>query len=162
MVKYFTALMATILLLAVGFPAMADSRVSSAVGETGVTWKDKNIKAADAVRDVIDKWVDSWREKNIDRYMSFYSRSFRSEDLDYTGWQKKKAGLFKESGKINIQLKDLWVIMEGNLAEAGFIQHYRDARHSDTGEKIIHLYRNDDGQWKIISERWLPFKTPRQ
>ena len=135
---------------------LADAKdPQAAVNETGSTWKDRNVEAINTVRAFISDWADSWQEKNIDRYMSYYSRTFHSGGLDYSGWQDKKARHFKTSGTLSLKVSDLWVIIEGNHASASFIQHYRDAHYADIGEKIINLVQNN-GKWQIISEEWLP------
>jgi len=124
-------------------------------GEIDSNWKNKNIETINTVRTLIMDWADSWREKNIDRYLSYYSHAFRSGNLDYKGWQDRKTQVFKRPGAISLKVSDLWVTVEDNHASASFIQYYRDSQHSDTGEKIIYLIQND-GEWKILSEEWRP------
>ena len=153
----FVMLLLTAFLLVTGSsPLIADVNDPQAAGnETGSTWKDRNVEAINTVRAFISDWADSWQEKNIDRYMSYYSRNFRSGGLDYSGWQDKKARLFKKSGSVSLKVSDLWVFIEGNHASASFIQHYRDAHYVDIGEKMINLVKNN-GKWQIISEEWRP------
>ena len=137
-------------------PLAADSNgFQATASETDSAWKDKNIETINTVRALISDWADSWQEKNIDRYMSYYSHDFRSGGLDYSGWQDKKARLFKKSESPSLKVSDLWVVIEGNHASASFIQHYRDARYADIGEKIINLVKKN-GKWQIISEEWRP------
>ncbi|MFC1815417.1 hypothetical protein ACFL0M_05605 [Thermodesulfobacteriota bacterium] len=115
----------------------------------------KNIEAINKVRTVIFSWVKTWQDKNIDGYMSFYSSSFRSGDLDYKGWWAKKSKLFQRPGTISLQILDLWVVVEGKHAGASFVQRYQDAYHSDFGEKIINLIKLN-GNWQIVMEEWQP------
>ncbi|MCJ7539912.1 MAG: hypothetical protein MUO88_09655 [Desulfobacterales bacterium] len=151
-----TVMLAAALLVTASAPLAADSNgFQATANETDSAWKDKNIEAINTVRALISDWADSWQEKNIDRYMSYYSRNFRSGGLDYSGWQDKKARLFKKSGSVSLKVSDLWVFIEGNHASASFIQHYRDAHYADIGEKMINLVKNN-GKWQIISEEWRP------
>ena len=153
---FVALLLAAALLVTVPAPLVADSNgFQATANETDSAWKDKNIEAINTVRALISDWADSWQEKNIDRYMSYYSRNFRSGGLDYSGWQDKKARLFKKSESPSLKVSDLWVFIEGNHASASFIQHYWDANYADVGEKTINLVK-DDGKWKIISEEWRP------
>ena len=153
---FVTLLLAASLLVTVPFTLAADSNDFQATAdETGSGWKDKNIEAINTVRAIISDWANSWQEKNIDRYMSYYSRDFRSGELDYAGWQEKKARVFKKSGSVSLKVTDLGVVVEGNHASASFIQHYRDAHYADVGEKTITLVK-DNGNWQIISEEWRP------
>ena len=153
---FITVLLAAALLVTGQSPLAADSNgFQTTANETGSAWKDKNVEAINTVRALILDWADSWQEKDIDRYLSFYSRDFRSGKLDYAAWQDKKARVFKKSGSVSLKVTDLGVVIEGDHASASFIQHYRDAHYTDIGEKTINLVQND-GKWHIISEEWRP------
>ena len=111
------------------------------------------------VRARVYAWSNAWQNRNISRYMYFYSPTFRSKGLDYQGWMEKKARLFRKSGDIRIGISDLWVFIEGKYATARFVQRYQDPKFSDVGEKTLILI-NSSGIWKIVSEEWKPFKMP--
>ena len=135
--------------------AAESNEMQAAAKETDAAWKDKNIETINMVRALISDWADSWQQKDIDRYMSYYSRNFNSGGLDYSAWQEKKAKLFSRPGSVSLKVSDLWVVVAGNQASASFIQHYRDAHYSDVGEKTINLVQNN-GKWQIVSEAWQP------
>ena len=155
MVLVALLLAAALLVAGPASPAADSNDFQATAVETDSAWKGKNIETINTVRAIISDWANSWQEKNIDRYMSYYSRNFRSGGLDYSGWQDKKARLFKRPGSVSLTVSDLWVVIEGDLASTSFIQHYRDEHFSDIGEKIINLVRNN-GKWQIISEEWRP------
>lgn len=111
------------------------------------------------VRARVYAWSNAWQNRNINRYMYFYSPTFRSKGLNYKGWMEEKAGLFQKSGDIRIGISDLWVFIEGKYATARFLQRYKDTKFSDVGEKTLILI-NKSGQWKIVSEEWNPLKLP--
>jgi len=151
-----TLLLAAAILATGPSPQAADSKdLQAPAGETGSSWKDQNVENINAVRNLISDWANSWQEKNIDRYMSYYSPTFRSGGLDYAAWQDKKAQLFKKSGNLSLKVSDLWVVVQGTQASASFIQHYQNENYVDVGEKTVNLVQ-DDGKWKIISEEWRP------
>jgi len=153
-----TLLLAAALMVTGQSTLAADSNEAQAsANETDAAWKDKNIQTINVVRALISAWADSWQQKDIDRYMSYYSRNFRSGEIGYAGWQEKKAKLFNRPGSVSLKVSDLWVVVAGNQASASFIQHYRDAHYSDVGEKTIELVQHD-GKWQIISEEWRPLK----
>jgi len=153
---FVSMLLAAALLVTGPSPRAAESNgFQLTANETDSAWKDKNIEAINTVRALIADWADSWQEKDIDRYLSFYSRDFHSGKLDYAAWQDKKAQVFKKSGSVSLKVTDLGVVIEGDQASASFIQHYRDAHYADIGEKTIHLVQNN-GKWQIISEEWRP------
>ena len=151
----FVLLLLAAALLATGpSPLVTDSNgFQATANETGSAWKVKNIETINTVRALISDWADSWQEKDIDRYLSFYSRTFRSGKLDYAGWRDMKVRLFKKTGSVSLKVSDLSVIIEGNRASASFIQHYRDAQYADVGEKTIYLVQDND-KWQIVSEEW--------
>lgn len=111
----------------------------------------------DVVRARIFEWRKAWQNRDIDAYMSFYSPSFHSESLDYLGWGLKKTEIFRTAENISVKISDLWVLIEGNRAMAGFVQHYEQTPYKDVGEKILILEKLNS-TWKIISEEWTPIK----
>lgn len=109
----------------------------------------------DDVRANVYAWRDSWENRDISSYMSFYSPDFRSEGLDYKGWMQKKTTLFKTTSDIQVEITDLGVFIEAEYATARFVQRYHDPKLSDVGEKTLTLV-NSNGKWKIVSEAWKP------
>ena len=150
----------TLYLLVLVLTAMfAEGSIQAETNPSGdnQTWKTDSLDEIHAVRNVIYDWIKAWQSKDLDQYMSYYSPEFYSEKLDYQGWRKKKAILFKRPGLIFIEISNLLVFIEKKEAKVSFFQEYTDARLSDVGEKIIRL-RNSHGTWKIVSEKWQPIK----
>jgi len=123
----------------------------------------KGVYAGDieVVRAQVLAWGQAWQNRDIDRYMSFYSPVFRSKRLDYQGWQKQKAQAFKKAKNIRVEISDLWVFIEGQRATASFVQRYYDQNVLDISEKTLILVPAND-TWKIVSEEWKPLKMPAQ
>jgi hypothetical protein len=113
----------------------------------------------DDIRSVVYAWADAWQNRNIQRYVSFYSPEFRSKGLDFNGWLQKKVESFQRPGPIRVELSDVWVFIEGKNATARFIQRYQGPNLSDVGEKILKLVYFKD-QWRIVSEQWTPLELP--
>ena len=116
------------------------------------------VSDIDEVRERIYAWCEAWESKNIDTYMSFYSPTFGSGALDYNGWSVKKEKLFQTPGPISLKISDIWVFMDGNHAQARFIQHYQSPARTDIGEKTLYLIKSA-GKWKIVSEEWEPLEN---
>ena len=91
----------------------------------------------DDVRSTVTAWADAWKNQNIIQYMSFYSPTFRSKELDYQGWLSKKAERFQKPVNIQVEISDLWVFIEGKNATARFVQRYQDTITADKGEKTL-------------------------
>ena len=119
------------------------------------TNKNSNIDEVDDVGSVIYSWANAWKNKDTKSYLSFYSPSFQSKDLNYSNWIKRKTKLFRKSGAISLEIFYLSVFIKNNHAYVSFIQKYKDAYHSDVGEKKMVLV-NSQGTWKITSEEWKP------
>jgi ketosteroid isomerase-like protein len=111
----------------------------------------------DDVRANVYAWRDSWENRDINSYMSFYSPDFQSEGLDYKGWMQKKTKLFKTTFDIQVEITDLGVFIEAEHATARFVQRYQDPKLSDVGEKTLTMV-NSNGKWKIVSEAWKPLE----
>lgn len=123
-------------------------------------WKNKNIDEISEVRALIYAWANAWKNKDIDQYKSYYSPSFQTKDFDYNGWLKKKSKLFKRPGSISLEIFYLGVFVKNNRAYVSFIQRYKDAFHSDIGEKNM-VWIHVNGQWSIVSEEWKQLGTER-
>ena len=109
----------------------------------------------DDVGSVIYAWANAWKNKDTKSYLSFYSPTFHSKDLNYSNWTKKKTKLLQRPGAISLEIFYLSVFIKDNHAHVSFIQKYKDAYHSDVGEKKMVLV-NSQGTWKITSEEWQP------
>lgn len=119
------------------------------------TNKNSDVDEIDDVGSVIYAWANAWKNKETESYLSFYSPSFHSEDLNYSTWIQRKTKLFKRLGTISLEIFYLSVYIKDNYAHVSFIQKYKDAYHSDVGEKKMVLV-NSQGTWKITSEEWKP------
>jgi hypothetical protein len=113
----------------------------------------------DDIRSVVYAWADAWQNRNIQRYVSFYSPEFRSKGLDFNNWLQKKTESFQRPGHIRVEISDLWVFIEDKNATARFIQRYQGPTLSDMGEKTLLLVYSKD-QWRIVSEQWKPLEMP--
>ena len=114
-----------------------------------------NFDDIDDVGSVIYAWANAWKNKDTKSYLSFYSPTFHSKDLNYSNWTKKKTKLLQRPGAISLEIFYLSVFIKDNHAHVSFIQKYKDAYHSDVGEKKMVLV-NSQGTWKITSEEWQP------
>lgn len=109
----------------------------------------------DAVRAQVFAWSEAWQNRDIETYMSFYSPRFQSKGIDFERWRAKKAALFQQVSRIQVELSDLWVFIEGKQAVVSFIQRYSHPMFADIGEKTLVMV--DGGfTWQIVSEEWKP------
>ncbi len=106
----------------------------------------------------VGRWSKAWQSKDIDAYMAFYSKKFRSGAMDWNGWRAYKAATFKKARSIEVSTEALESKKLGSKLRVSFLQHYRADHHQDKGVKELELV-NEDGQWKIIAETWKPLKS---
>ena len=120
-----------------------------------------NVDDIDDVGSVIYAWANAWKNKDTKSYLSFYSTSFHSKNINYSNWMKRKTKLFLRPGAIALEIFYLSFFIKDKHAHVSFIQKYKDAYHSDVGEKKMVLV-NSQGTWKITSEEWRPLagETP--
>ncbi len=106
------------------------------------------------VAGILDTWRKDWESGNIDKYLSHYSRSFKSSDQDYAAWTSHKRRIGGAKAWIRIQLSGLSIIRhpeQKNVVETVFQQRYSSNNLSNTMRKRQYWIQ-EQGSWKIIYE----------
>jgi len=109
--------------------------------------------AIEQVRRMVLDWVQAWGQKDIQRYLAFYSPRFQPQGQQLQAWARQKPERFAATGPVTVEISDLSVFIEGSQASARFVQHYRSGSYADQGEKTLTLVRDQD-RWQIVSETW--------
>jgi len=105
----------------------------------------------------LEKWRRAWESKDIDSYMSFYSKKFKSGSMDWNGWRNYKANIFKKTSTIRVVIESVQSRKVGEKLRVSFVQRYSAGRHSDYGVKELVIVK-EEGQWRIVAEGWRPLK----
>lgn len=106
------------------------------------------------IRRLIDSWLASWKEGDMEAYASFYAADFRSKGMNRTAWLSYKENVFRTSENIRIDIRDLKISYRSHRrATATFEQRYHSSRVTDVGIKTLYL-KNVDNSWKICKEVW--------
>jgi len=104
----------------------------------------------------IKNWVTSWKEKNIDSYLSFYSKEFIGSENNRGAWESSRHRALSKNKNISIELSNLQFQQNGKgIIKVNFTQIYKSDGFSDTGNKELTLLKKDTG-WKIVKELWSP------
>ena len=103
--------------------------------------------------EILSEWKRSWETKQLDRYMSFYSPSFRSKGMDWHGWRAYKDHLNREYSTIQITIDPPILLKHSRNVIAVFFQWYRSDRFFNEGTKSLY-FALEGGEWKIIGEEW--------
>lgn len=105
------------------------------------------------IRATIEEWRRSWEEKDLDRFVGFYS-----SDSDVEGIRNRKRSIFEKVDWLRIDVTDVEIYPVREEAVAVFEQIYGSSIHSDRGLKFLHL-REEGGGWKIVLEKWFPLTS---
>lgn len=111
------------------------------------------------VLDFIGEWKFAWEMSagesgDIETYISFYSRKFRTNRFNRESWKLDKA---RKNGKkqwIRVELADIKISGpdKDNFLEVRFFQNYKSSNYSSKGEKLLVLVK-EGSSWKIMNER---------
>jgi OOP family OmpA-OmpF porin len=103
------------------------------------------------IKNLVTKWLNSWRSGDMKTYRSCYTSNFESKGKDLNGWITYKTNVRKRSKNINIDIDDLQISVYVNGATAVFTQSYSSSILKDKGKKTLELRKEND-EWKIYRE----------
>jgi len=112
----------------------------------------------DVIYTFVTEWKAAWektagKNRDMDRYISFYSKDFRSSGLNRDGWKQGKARKGIKKDWIRVEMSDIRISgpKEDDLVEVRFSQRYSSSNFFVRSEKQLILRKEGIG-WKIISE----------
>ena len=115
----------------------------------------------DIINEIIMGWANSWQNKKLDEYFSYYEIDFTSNYFkDSKMWKADRLKRISSKSEIIIIIKDLsieFTIEEVEKAVAIFTQEYTSDNYSDKVIKKITLVKNNNN-WLIESEKLLDGK----
>jgi murein L,D-transpeptidase YafK len=103
------------------------------------------------IENIVESWRSAWAGKEIDKYMSFYSRKFRSGSKGWEAWRDYKKQLAKQYKNIDVEVNDLNIFSYNGIIVAAFEQRYKTSGFDSVGHKKLYLTQNSK-DWKIIAE----------
>ena len=101
----------------------------------------------------LETWRSAWEAKNIESYMQNYADDFRSLNMNRSQWRNYKKRLAGAYKKIGVRLSRPAIFADRNRVVVRFIQEYESDRHSDVGEKVLFV-KKENGGFRIIGETW--------
>jgi murein L,D-transpeptidase YafK len=105
------------------------------------------------ITQLTNDWLDAWRNKDIERYISFYREGFSAKGYDLGGYKKYKANLFEHYDKMELTIDSLRVFVHEKYAMAIMNQDFNgDDRFISKGRKVLYWRKSPDGEWKISNE----------
>lgn len=109
---------------------------------------------------LIEGWRNSWQDKDIEKYSSFYGRQFFIGGQDLQGWKEYKTRLAKQYDYIRVDIDNLQIFKNNGLVLAMFNQHFKTPTLETFGQKRLFLKKNSE-QWKIIAEYFQGLKPEK-
>lgn len=119
--------------------------------------RESKPQESEPVERFLERWKKAWESKDIESYMSFYSKKFRSGSMDWSGWKDYKAKTFRRTGTIKVLIESVRSKKTGGKLQVSFLQRYTADNHSDYGIKELIIIQ-EQGEWRIVSEGWRPIK----
>lgn len=107
--------------------------------------------AAQTVAQRLDDWASSWRAKDIERYLTFYSKSFAPVRSTHAKWEADRRRLVGKPGPIDLKLDDVKTTAKGDTVQTAFTQTYTSANYKDRSAKLL-TWRQESSQWVIVKE----------
>ena len=101
----------------------------------------------------VEDWSQAWSQKDLDRYLSHYTKDFRWGNLDLQGWRMRKIQLNNHYRAISVQLNDIRFFRQGKMVLTAAEQIYRSDRFASAGLKHLYMVQNSV-DWRILAEDW--------
>ena len=102
----------------------------------------------------IEAWRKDWESRDVDRYLSHYSRSFRNNEGDFSLWSRQKHQVAASKSWVKVELSKLSVFRnpgKEDMIVVTFEQDYRSNNLSNVLKKRQYWIK-EGGRWKIIYE----------
>ncbi len=107
------------------------------------------------LKKTVDGWLEAWRNKNIDAYMSYYHQAeFKDVKGNWPKYKAYKKAVFSNPGKVKIDLDNISILQSKNYAVVTFTQKYQSNTINDAGKKLLYMKQDDAYNWKIVSENF--------
>jgi tetratricopeptide (TPR) repeat protein len=106
------------------------------------------------ILDTVNAWAKAWSAKNVDAYLAFYGKDFKTPGGEARGeWEKTRRQRISAPKSITVTIEAPKVSMADGKASVTFRQGYRsDVLKATSTTKTLVLARTD-GRWQIQQER---------
>ena len=120
-------------------------------------------KNREDILSVVNTWGKAWEDKDFEKYINSYSKKeFKHNRRGrYNNFKIYKKAVFARNDKPVIKFRNISVLSQGDYAVATMIQDYTSPVITDIGKKTLYLKKNDDYEWKIVSEEWSKLDSPQ-
>ncbi|AAC06531.1 L,D-transpeptidase family protein [Aquifex aeolicus] len=113
------------------------------------------------VKEFILSWKNAWEKKDLNRFISFYSKHFRWKGGGLKEWKDYKKRTILSKKFIKVDISNLSILAFSKLGDdepryyvIEFYQKYRSDTYSDEGIKRMYVVK-EDGKLKVLSEEFI-------
>jgi len=116
--------------------------------------KEEKPKAdsSQALLDVVQGWAKAWSARNVDAYLAYYGRDFKTPNGESRSeWEQTRRERIRKPASIQVEVLNPKISIEGNRATIAFKQSYRAGGNSMRTSKTLYLTKSGD-KWLITQE----------
>lgn len=125
-------------------PATAAPAAATAASPAG--GDDKAVEAAVAA------WASAWADKDMKAYLGAYAPGFTpAGGQSRKAWENERRARIVPRNRIEVDISNLTVSVEGDRASARFSQAYRSDQINVSSRKVLDLVRQGE-RWLIVRE----------
>jgi ketosteroid isomerase-like protein len=107
--------------------------------------------AADAEA-AVRRWAQAWTRRDLPAYFAAYAPDFTGPQASRSDWEQQRRERIASRKRINVELEELKVNVEGDRAVVMFRQSYASDALAVSSRKSLELSRDGSGQWLIRRE----------
>jgi murein L,D-transpeptidase YafK len=110
------------------------------------------------VKKLTQGWIEAWAQRDLNRYISFYSEDFKHLNRSVKAYENYKRRVFASYREMSVQMSDIRVFSHDRYAVAIMNQDFNgDDRYRTNGRKILYWKRmSDKDEWKLFHEEFDP------
>ncbi|MEO2068834.1 MAG: L,D-transpeptidase family protein, partial [Desulfurobacteriaceae bacterium] len=132
------------------------------VSKLNFSTRNAYIQEQRSIYNFILTWKRAWENtpRNINDYLSLYSRHFVWKNGGYREWVRYKKRITRQKKWIRIKLRNISISKDGrllkfgNLYVAAFDLEYSSNNFTSKGRKLLYIIK-EGKQWKILGEESL-------
>lgn len=107
---------------------------------------------SDSVEQAVQAWARAWSAKDMKAYLGAYAPNFTpAGGQSRPAWENERRARIVPRNRIDVDVSDLKVTVEGDRAVARFSQAYRSDAVNVTSRKTLDMVRRGD-RWLIVRE----------
>ncbi len=113
------------------------------------------------VRELTHAWIDAWAKRDLERYISYYTKDFKHLNRDVKEFYEYKKRVFSSYDRMSVKMSQIRVFTHDRYAVVLMNQDFNgDDRYRAYGRKVLYWQRSDDHGWKLFHEDFS--ETPLQ